>query len=200
VIVACVCAGYKRIRSQATVSIVSLVRCISHENGITGITTQDANQQISTKPTLPAYLSCSSLAQSTSATEGFLEATAKRGSAHWLTRCSVVTALGAASGIGLRIGVALYDCASVAANHVAILGALAAHLSSRVAHASLTTGGAGRADLCTAAAVLHVIVEVNTGATRAGAETWLAHHAGAIQADAAGTGFTAGSAIGWIIL
>jgi hypothetical protein len=37
VIIACVCAGYKRIRSQATVSIVSLIGCSFNENGITGI-------------------------------------------------------------------------------------------------------------------------------------------------------------------
>jgi hypothetical protein len=36
-IIPCVCAGYKRIRSWATVSIVSLIRCNSREKGITGI-------------------------------------------------------------------------------------------------------------------------------------------------------------------
>ncbi len=36
-IIPCVCAGYKRIRSQAGVSTVSLIGCDSHENSITGI-------------------------------------------------------------------------------------------------------------------------------------------------------------------
>jgi hypothetical protein len=36
-IIPCVCAGYKRIRSQAGVSIVSPIRCRDAENGITGI-------------------------------------------------------------------------------------------------------------------------------------------------------------------
>ena len=37
VIILCVLAGYKRIRSSATVSIVSLIRWSSAKNGITGI-------------------------------------------------------------------------------------------------------------------------------------------------------------------
>ena len=36
-IIACVCAGYKRIRSQAIVSMVSLIDRSSEENGIAGI-------------------------------------------------------------------------------------------------------------------------------------------------------------------
>jgi hypothetical protein len=34
----CVCKGYKHFRSQAAASIVSLVRCNSSKNGISGIT------------------------------------------------------------------------------------------------------------------------------------------------------------------
>ena len=37
VIIPCVLGSYKRIRSSATVSIVSLIRCNSRENGIRGI-------------------------------------------------------------------------------------------------------------------------------------------------------------------
>jgi hypothetical protein len=37
VIIPCVCTGYKHIRSQAGVSVVSLIRCDSQENGISGI-------------------------------------------------------------------------------------------------------------------------------------------------------------------
>jgi hypothetical protein len=36
-IIPCVLAGYKRIPTQARVSIVPLIHCGSHENGITGI-------------------------------------------------------------------------------------------------------------------------------------------------------------------
>jgi hypothetical protein len=36
-ILPCVLAGYKRFRSSGTVSIVSLIRCNSRQNGITGI-------------------------------------------------------------------------------------------------------------------------------------------------------------------
>ncbi len=39
-IIPCVCAGYKHIRSQAGVSMVSPIGCDSHENGITGISVQ----------------------------------------------------------------------------------------------------------------------------------------------------------------
>ena|SRR5271163_629295 len=40
VIIPCVCAGYKQIRSQAGVSIVSLIRCHSRENGISSISAE----------------------------------------------------------------------------------------------------------------------------------------------------------------
>ena len=40
-ILPCVLTGYQRFRSSGTVSIVSLIRCISNQNGITGISEQE---------------------------------------------------------------------------------------------------------------------------------------------------------------
>jgi hypothetical protein len=52
-IVACVYSGYKRIRSQATVSIVFLIGRSSTENGITGI----SDRQARLAGTWPSHLS-----------------------------------------------------------------------------------------------------------------------------------------------
>lgn len=43
-------ASYKRIRSQARVSTVSLTGCNSHENGISGISARRPNDEIPIYP------------------------------------------------------------------------------------------------------------------------------------------------------